>query len=104
MSINKSEIINILSNNYPNFKKKDLRKIVEIFINEIKNALKRNERIELRDVFSLETKLQKAKIARNPKTNEKIFKNKSYKLHFKIGKILHRKINNLTAPNTEDGF
>ena len=73
MSINKSEIINILSNNYPNFKKKDLRKIVEIFINEIKNALKRHERIELRDVFSLETKLQKAKIARNPKTNEKIY-------------------------------
>ena len=32
--------------------KKDLRKIIEIFVNEIKNALKRHERIELRDVFS----------------------------------------------------
>ena len=93
MSINKSEIINILSNNYPNFKKKDLRKIVEIFINEIKNALKRHERIELRDVFSLETKLQKAKIARNPKTNEKIYVKEKYSINFKLSKTWSKKIN-----------
>ena len=93
MSINKSEIINILSNNYPNFKKKDLRKIVEIFINEIKNALKRHERIELRDVFSLETKLQKAKIARNPKTNEKIYVKSKYSILFKSSKFWSEKLN-----------
>lgn len=93
MSINKSEIINILSNNYPNFKKKDLRKIVEIFINEIKNALKRHERIELRDVFSLETKLQKARIARNPKTNEKIYVKAKYSILFKSSKFWSEKLN-----------
>ena len=93
MSINKSEIINILSNNYPNFKKKDLKKIVEIFINEIKNALKRHERIELRDVFSLETKLQKAKIARNPKTNEKVQVPEKI-VHFKMSKKWFTSLNN----------
>ena len=35
----------------------------------------------------------KEKYVRNPKTNEKIFKKKSYKIHFKIGKILHKKLN-----------
>ena len=30
---------------------------------------------------------------RNPKTNERLFKNQSYKLHFKLGKTLHKKIN-----------
>jgi len=30
---------------------------------------------------------------RNPKTNEKIFKKQNFKVHFKIGKILHQRIN-----------
>ena len=42
------------------------------------------------------------KIVRNPKTNEKILKKKSYKLHFKIGKILHKKINNLDNSVSKD--
>jgi len=41
---------------------------------------------------------------RNPKTNEKLFKNKSFKLHFKIGKVLHRKINGFTDSHLEDEF
>ena len=36
-----------------------------------------------------------AKFVRNPKTNEKIFKEETKKIHFKISKILHKKINNL---------
>ena len=75
MSTNKSDIIKKLSNNYPNFLKKDLIKLVEIFIEEVKNSLRRNERVELRDIFSLETKLKKARIARNPRTNEKVYVN-----------------------------
>ena len=78
MSTNKSDIIKKLSNNYPNFLKKDLIKLVEIFIEEVKNSLKRNERVELRDIFSLETKLKKARIARNPRTNEKVYVNEKY--------------------------
>ena len=38
-------------------------------------------------------KINKAKYVRNPKTNEDIFKEQNYKIHFKIGKILHKKIN-----------
>ena len=68
MPSSKSQIIKKLADNYPNFIKKDLKKIVEIFISEVKYALKRNERVELRDFFSLETKLKKARYARNPQT------------------------------------
>ena len=102
MATKKSELLKQFSNNYPNFLKKDLNKLVSIFLSEIKNSLKRHDRVELRDVFSLEPKLQKARLARNPKTNEKIFKKKSYKLHFKIGKILHKKINNLDNSVTKE--
>lgn len=93
MSTNKSDIIKKLSNNYPNFLKKDLIKLVEIFIEEVKNSLKRNERVELRDIFSLETKLKKARIARNPKTNEKVYVKNKYYILFKSSKTWSKKVN-----------
>ena len=96
MSTRKSEIINILANNYPNFIKKDLRKIVEIFFEEMKNSLKRHERVELREVFTIEPRLQKSRLARNPKTNEKLFIKEKYSLIFKSSKNWAKKINNET--------
>ena len=89
----KSELINNLSKNYPNFFKKDLKRVIEIFISETRNALKRHERVELRDIFTLEPKLNKAKFARNPKTNEKIFVKTKYSLLFKSSKMWSKKIN-----------
>ena len=89
----KSELIDKLSDNYPNFLKKDLKKLIDIFLDEIKNSLKRQERVELRDVFSIEPRLNKARYARNPKTNEKIFVNEKYSLLFKTSKFWSKKIN-----------
>ena len=93
MSIRKSDIINKLSNNYPNFIKRDLKKIVDIFFGELCSALKRNDRVELRDVFSIETKLRKSRIAQNPKTNEKIYVKDKYSIIFKTSKMWSKKIN-----------
>ena len=93
MSIKKSDLLNKLSDNYPNFIKRDLNKIVEIFFIEIRNSLKRRERVELRDIFTLEPRLHKAKYARNPKTNEKIFVKEKYSILFKQSKFWSKKIN-----------
>lgn len=84
MTINKSDIINILSKNFPNFLKKDLIKIVEIIISEIKDGLKRGERVELRDVFMFEAKKYKSRMARNPKTNERFYTPEKKLVKFKI--------------------
>ena len=48
MTVVKSKILNQLSRNYPNFLKKDLKKFSDIILKEIKNTLKRGERVELR--------------------------------------------------------
>ena len=72
MSVVKSDLIKELYKNYPNFLKKDLTKLFDIIIYEIQEALKRGERVELREVFSIEPRIQKARISRNPKTNEKV--------------------------------
>ena len=93
MVSNKSDILKILSKNYPNFLKKDLSKFVDIVLNEIQNALKREERIELRDNFTLEGKTQKARVARNPKTNEKIEIKEKKLIKFKMSKEWFKKIN-----------
>ncbi len=89
----KSDLLNKLADNYPNFFKKDLIKLIDILMIEIKNSLKRKERVELRDIFTLEPKLQKAKYARNPKTNEKIFVKEKYSINFKLSKYWSKKIN-----------
>ena len=96
MATVKSNLINKLSNNYPNFLKKDLNKVVDIFLIEIKNSLKRKERVELRDNFTLESKLQKSRNARNPKTNEKIYIDKKYSIKFKSSKMWVKKVNEKT--------
>ena len=84
MTINKSDIINVLSKNFPNFLKKDLIKIVEIIISEIKDGLKRGERVELRDDFMFEAKKYKSRMVRNPKTNERIYTPEKKLVKFKI--------------------
>ncbi len=93
MSITKSDLIKKLADNYPNFLRKDLTKLFDITIYEMQEALKRSERVELRDVFTLEPKLQKARISRNPKTNEKVNTPEKRTILLKISKNWTKKIN-----------
>ena len=93
MSIKKSDLLNKFSDNYPSFLKKDLKKYVDIILSELRNSLKRHERVELRDIFSIEPRLQKARFARNPKTNEKIYIEEKYSLIFKTSRFWTKKIN-----------
>ena len=93
MPTSKSEIVNKLANYYPNFIKRDLKKLIEIFLFEIRSSLKRHERVELRDIFSLEPKFQKARLARNPRNNEKIYVKEKYSILFKSSKMWSKKIN-----------
>ena len=94
MALVKSKILDHLSDNYPNFLKKDLSKLIKITLSKIENALKKNERVELRDIFTLETRIQKARISRNPKTQEKIEVSKKKTVHFKMSKKWFNDLNN----------
>ena len=94
MAIAKSKILKRLKENYPNFLKKDLEKFTDIILNEIKFTLKRGERVELRGFGVFSTKIQKARISRNPKTGEKINTPEKKTIHFKMAKELFKKLNN----------
>ena len=89
----KSKLLKQISNNYPNFLKKDLEKFFNIFLDEIKNSLKRGDRVELRDFGMWSTNIQKPRISRNPKTGEKVHTPEKKTLHFKMAKDLFNKLN-----------
>jgi len=89
----KSKLLKQLSDNYPNFLKKDLEKFIDIFLKEIKIALQKNEACELRGFGRFSTRLQKKRISRNPKTGEKIETPEKKIIHFKISKNLFNKLN-----------
>ena len=91
----KSEILYKLQQKHNNLNTEDIESLFEIFIKKMSKSLKQGQNIEIRGFGTLSRKINKEKFVRNPKTNEKLYKNQSYKLHFKIGKILHKKINNL---------
>ncbi len=94
MAIVKSKLLKQLSNNYPNFLKKDLEKFTNIILKEIKHTLKRGERVELRGFGVFSTKIQKARISRNPKTGEKVHTPEKRTINFKMAKDLFNKLNN----------
>ena len=90
MAIVKSELLKQISD----FLKKDLEKFLDIFFDEIKNALKKGERVELRGFGIWSTNIQKARISRNPKTGEKVQTPEKKTIHFKIAKEMFKKLNN----------
>ena len=67
---------------------------MDIILSEIKRALKRGDRVELRGFGVFSTKLQKARISRNPKTGEKVNTPEKKTINFKMSKDLFKKLNN----------
>ena len=93
MAIVKSELLKELKKSYPNFLTRDLNKVIDIIIEEIKEALNRNEGCEFRSFGSFRTNIQKASIRRNPKTGEKVSVPKKRTIKWKMSKDLFKKLN-----------
>ena len=79
---------------YPNFLKKDLLKVINILLKEIKYSLNKGERVEFRGFGAWSTRIQKARTSRNPKTGEKVETPQKKTIHFKMSKELFKKLNN----------
>jgi len=93
----KSEIIEKLQKKHNNLSSYDIELILKIFFKKIISSLKIGNPIEIRGFGTIKKKINKEKQVRNPKNNQLLFKDKTYKLHFKIGKTLHKKLNNISS-------
>ena len=93
MAIVKSKILKQLRDNYPNFYKREIESFTNIILNEIKNALKRGDSVEIRGFGSFRPRIQKARISRNPATGEKVNTQEKINIHWKQSKEIFKKIN-----------
>ena len=96
----KSQILDKLQQKHSSFNHQEIESLFNIFVKKIVDSLDEGHNIEIRGFGTISKKINKEKLVRNPKTNEKLFKKKSYKVHFKIGKSLH-KIININLPNEQ---
>ncbi len=72
--------------------KSEAAAVVDLFFNEMANALKKGDRVEIRGLCSFYIKKYKAYAGRNPRTGEKV-KIKPKKLpFFKCGKELKERV------------
>ena len=93
MAIVKSKLLKQLKQSFPNISLKDLAKLSDIILNEIKKALRRGENVELRNWGTMKVKIQKSSLRRNPKTNEKIAVPEKKVISWKMSQELFKKIN-----------
>ena len=93
MPVAKSDLIKELADAYPNFLRKDLVRLIDIILYEMINSLKRGERVELRDIFTIEPRTQKSGFRRNPKNGVSFFAKEKKKIFFKMSKKWAIKIN-----------
>ena len=90
--MNKSEIINTLHKKLNKYKKSEIKNVVDGTFEAMIQALKNNERIEIRGFGSFKVKKINTKLVRNPKTGEIIEVSPKKTVHFKVGKILKKEL------------
>ncbi|MEO0005793.1 MAG: HU family DNA-binding protein, partial [candidate division WOR-3 bacterium] len=67
--ITKADLVETIARQMaPTITKRDVGRIVQLFIDELCRALQEGNRVEIRGFGVLATKLRKPKLARNPKT------------------------------------
>ena len=97
----RSELIQKIQEKYTSLNANDIEKIIDLFFKKIFKSFEENQNIEIRGFGTFSKKINKAKKVRNPKTNEVISKEDTFKIHFKIGKTLHKIMNNENYSNNE---
>ena len=89
----KSELVQKLCDTYPNILRRDIKKIVEIIIFEMIEALCRNEAIEIRGWGRIKTVMRKPRIGRNPKSFKTIQIAEKKAIKWKMSKTLYNRLN-----------
>ena len=86
--MNKFDLIKELSKQ-KNLSEKEAHIVVTTMIEEITQALQLGDRVEFRGFGVFYTKTRNKRLARNPKTGEKIFATKKNIPHFRMSKTLY---------------
>ncbi len=89
--MNKLEIISTLKSD-ANISKSEAAKVVQIFFNNMAEAMAKGERVEIRGLCSFFVKEYKSYTGRNPKTGERVTIKTKKLPFFKSGKELKERV------------
>jgi len=90
--MNKLELIAALKEE-AGISKTEAAKVVQIFFDDMANAMARGRRVEIRGLCSFYVKNYRSYIGRNPKTGEKVLIKPKRLPFFKSGKELRGRVN-----------
>lgn len=89
----RSKLVLRLLNRYPELTLEDARMVVDIFFDEITEALVRRDRVEVRGFGSFSTVLHNARTGRNPRTGIPVDVEEKRFVRFKASKQLLKRLN-----------
>lgn len=89
----KSVLIEKVAERIGSLTRKQTEFVVDTVFDSIKEALIKGEKIEIRGFGNFKLKQRKPRMARNPKTGEKVEVPAKRVLHFKVGKALREAMN-----------
>jgi integration host factor subunit beta len=89
----KSELVQKMSDKNPHLYHRDLERIVNTVLEEIINAMKDGDRVELRGFGAFSVKSRHARMGRNPRTGSSVEVVAKRVPFFKTGKELRERLN-----------
>jgi integration host factor subunit beta len=93
----KSELIEILALKQTHLMHKDVELAVKLVLDKVSHALQERERVEIRGFGSFALHHRPARTGRNPKTGASVSVPAKYVPHFKPGKEMRERVNELAA-------
>ena len=92
--MSKQKLIKQLKQKFPKLNNSEIQTIINIFSNSIKNTLQNENSVQIREIGRWYCKKLKENFnARNPSTNELIYKPERVKIRFRASKNLNKIIN-----------
>ena len=89
----RSELIERIAEKNPSLTIKEIDRIIEVILDSVVNALAAGERVEFRGFGSFSIRCRSPRIAKNPRTGEKLNVEARNIPHFKAGKQLYEMLN-----------
>jgi integration host factor subunit beta len=93
----KSELVLKIAEQNPHLYQRDVENMVNAILDEIVEALKRGDRVELRGFGAFSVKHREARVGRNPRTGSQVKVSEKVVPYFKSGKEMRVRLNK-TAP------
>ena len=89
----RSDLINLLMNKHKYLTSKEVESLIDIVFSEMSVSLINGGRVELRGFGSFSTRHRDARIARNPRTGDKVEVSSKKMPYFRAGKNLAKLLN-----------